>query len=228
MSSQDDAADKNAVARTRIITHMNTDHQDSLIRYLQYYAHLSPFSARNAHLAFITFSSLTINSSPFTPHIIPINPPMTSWSEARPRVVAMDAEATAGLKNSSVTVKRYKKSRGFMTVVMLAVAMTFVLFSRRAHFRSGSVVYDLLLSHVPSFADFCWKIQPPLLTFMVIVHTAEALYMQKSRLEKHTVRLFSITWWQWIISAFVEGFFSFGRFDEIVREEESKKAAAKH
>ena len=226
MASQE--KDKDAVAQNRIISHMNSDHQDSLIRYLQHYAHLSAFSARNAHLSSLTLSSLTIHSAPDRPHTIPIHPPMTSFSETRPRVVAMDSEAVAGLKKSDITVKRYKRPRGFMTVVMAAAAITFLLFSRRAHFRPGSFIYDLFLGYVPWFADFCWTVQPLVIWPMTVIHTAEVIYMQRSRLEKHTVRMLSGVWWMWIISTFVEGFGSFHRFDEVVREEEAKKAAAKH
>lgn len=229
MASQDAAsADKDAAARTRIITHMNADHQDSLIRYLQHYCSLPSLTARNAHLTSITFDSLIINSSPKSAHTIPISPLMTSWSEARPRVVVMDAEATAALGKSSITVKRYKKPRGFMTVVFVAVAITFLLFCRRAHFRPGSVVYDVVMRHAPGFADFCWRIQPLLFYTMVVWHGAEVAHMYRSRLEKHTVRMFSGVWWAWVVSAFVEGFGSFWRFDEVVREEEGKKAVAKH
>lgn len=227
MASQDPSA-KDAAAKARIMNHMNSDHQDSLIRYLQHYAHLSSFSARNAHLSDITFSSLTILSSNKIPHTISIKPPMTAWSEARPRVVAMDAEATAALQKSSITVKRYKEPRGWMMAMMVAVCVTFVVFSRRSNFRPGNILYDTLLGYVPMFAGFCWKIQPVVIFPMVVIHTAEVIYMQTSRLEKHTVKMFSLVWWKWLVSAFAEGFSSFWRFDEVVREEEAKKAAAKH
>jgi len=220
---------KDAAAKTRIITHMNTDHQDSLIRYLQHFAHLSPISARNAHLADFTFSSLTILSSKEQAHTIPITPSMTSWADARPRVVAMGQEAVAALKKSSITVKRYKPPRSYMTAIMAASALTFILFSRRANFLPGSLLYNLLLlNHMPNFANFCWKIQPLVIYPMLVLHSAEAAHMQRSRLEKHTVRIFGWVWWAWMGSAFVEGFTSFWRFDEVVGEEEGKKKAAKH
>ena len=214
--------------KQRIITHMNNDHQDSLIRYLQYYAQLSSFSARNAHLVDISFDSLTILSSDRTPHAIPIKPAMTSWSEARPRVVAMDGEAVAGLGASDITVKKYKPPRGFMTVVFVVCLLTQICFCRRANFEPGSVLYDTLLRHIPSFASFCRTVQPLLFWPLYLIHAGETVRMVTSRLEKHTVRMFSRVWWMWVLSCFVEGLGSFKRFDECVKEEKSRKEGMKH
>lgn len=50
MATKDPAAAELA-AKTRIITHMNNDHQDSLVRYLEAYHNLSSFTARNAKIA---------------------------------------------------------------------------------------------------------------------------------------------------------------------------------
>lgn len=220
--------DKDAAAKHRIITHMNADHQDSLIRYLEYYAHLSPFAARNAKLTDITFDSMTIASSINNVHNVRIKPPMTSWSEARPRVVAIDAEAVKGLGRSSVTVKRYKGPRGWMTVVMVVCVLTFVAFARRGNFLPGSLLYDGLLRYVPGFAKFCWMVQPLVFYPMLAGHAVEAVHMERSRLRKHTVRMFSRTWWMWVISNFVEGLGAFVRFDEVVRDEEERREKAKH
>ncbi|CAF9936547.1 hypothetical protein IMSHALPRED_010794 [Imshaugia aleurites] len=215
-------------AKQRIITHMNNDHQDSLIRYLQYYAQLSSYFARGAHLADISFNDLTILSSNGTPHAIPIKPAMTSWSEARPRVVAMDGEAVAGLGASDITVKKYKPPYGFMAVNFVACALSWISFCRRANFEPGSIFYDVLLKNIPSFANFCRTIQPVVLGVMVVVHTAETMWIAKSRLERHTVRMFSQVWWMWILSCYVEGVGSMIRFDECVREEKAKKDGMKH
>ena len=215
-------------AKQRIITHMNNDHQDSLIRYLQYYTQLSSFAARNAHLADIGFDNLTILSSNNTPHTIPIKPSMTSWSDARPRVVAMDAEAVAGLGGSDITVKKYKPPYGFTAFVFVACALTYMAFCRRANFEPGSPFHDTLLKNVPSFATFCRTIQPLVFWFMVVAHGGEAAWMVKGRLEKHTVRMFSKVWWLWVLSCWVEGFGCYSRFDECVREEKTRREGMKH
>ena len=223
-----DQATKDTAAKKRIITHMNADHQDSLIRYLEHYCNLSSFAARNARLTDITLDGMTIASSGTKLHDVPIKPPMTAWSEARPRVVDMDAEAAEGLGRSNVTVKRYKEPRGFMTVVMVACLLTYVAFSRRSNFTAGSMLYDMLLWYVPRFSNFCWKVQPLVIYPMVVVHAGRAIYMERSRLRKHTVKMFCGIWWLWMVSTFVEGQGAFMRFDEAVRDEEERKAKAKH
>ena len=159
---------------------------------------------------------------------MPIKPPMTGWAEARPRVVAMDAEAVKGLGRSNVTVRKYRGPRGWMTGVMVICALTFLAFARRGNFVPGSLLYDGLLRYVPGFATFCWTVQPLFFYPMFAGHVAEAVHMERSRLRKHTVRMFSRTWWMWVVSNFVEGWGAFVRFDEVVREEEEKREKAKH
>ncbi len=85
-----------------------------------------------------------------------------------------------------------------------------------------------MLKYVPNFGNFCWKIQPLLITPMALLHSAEAVYMERSRLQRHTVKMFGRVWWMWILSTFVEGVGAFLRFDEVVKEEEQRKAKAKH
>ena len=223
-----DQASKDAAAKQRIITHMNSDHQDSLVRYLEHFCHLSSFSARNAKLADITLDSLTILASNGTPHTIPIQPAMTSWSEARPRVVAMDAEAVAGLNRSNITVKKFRGPKGFMGVVFVAAAVTFVVFSKKSNFEPGSILYDNVMKHVPNFNKFCHTIQPMLLYPMIALHSYEAYHMDQTRLEKHSIPRFSKLWWKWIFMTFIGGVGLFKSFDSIVEEEEAKKAKAKH
>ncbi len=223
-----DQAAKDAAAKQRIITHMNTDHQDSLIRYLEHFCHVSSFSARNAKLADITFDSLTILASNGKPHTIPLEPPMTSWSEARPRVVAMDAEAVAGLNRSNITVKKFRGPKGVMGVVFVAAAVTFVVFSKRSNFEPGALVYDTVMRHVPNFNKFCHTIQPLVLYPMIALHSWEAYNMDQTRLEKHSIPRFSKLWWKWIFMTFIGGIGLFKSFDSIVEEEEAKKANAKH
>ncbi len=223
-----DQAAKDTAAKQRIITHMNTDHQDSLIRYLEHFCHVSSFSARNAKLADITFDSITILASNGKPHTIPIKPPMTSWSEARPRVVAMDAEAVAGLNRSNITVKKFRGPKGVMGVVFVAAAVTFVVFSKRSNFEPGALVYDTVMRHVPNFNKFCRTIQPLVLYPMIALHSWEAYNMDQTRLEKHSIPRFSKLWWKWMFMTFIGGIGLFKSFDSIVEEEEAKKANAKH
>lgn len=63
---------------------------------------------------------------------------------------------------------------------------------------------------------------------MVVLHLCEAAYMVRGRLERHSVRWLSGVWWLWAASAFLEGWGSFVRFDEVVREEEERREKVKH
>ncbi len=213
--------------KKRIITHMNNDHQDSLVRYLEYFCGVSSFSARNAHLNDVKFSTLTIFASGNN-YEVPVEPPMTDWSQVRPRVVAMDAEAVAGLGRSNITIKTYVKPHGLMLVAFIAALLTFVNFARRENFRPGSFLYDSILRYAPQFANFCWVVQPYVIYPMILLHAGEAIYMARSRLAKHHVPVGSRLWLTWMCGTFVEGYGSFVRFDALVEEERQRKAKASH
>ena len=227
MAEMAEPESKDAAIKERIVTHMNSDHQDSLIRYLEHYCGVSSFSARNARLEDVTFSTLTITSNG-KEHSVPIEPPMTAWSDARPRVVAMDAEAVAGLGRSDITIKKYAKPYGFMLIVFVACVLTYANFSRRANFKPGSLLYDSILRYVPEFADFCWRLQPLVIYPMILLHGSEAISMVRSRLWKHNVPVGSRLWLTWVCGTFIEGYGSFVRFDALVKEEAARKAKARH
>ena len=207
---------------------MNNDHQDSLVRYLEHFCHLSSFSARHAKLSDITFDNLVISTEAGRTHTVPIRPSMTSWSEARPRVVAMDAEAVAGLKRSNITIKEYEKPTWFTSLVIFIVIVNLIVFPRRKNFLPGSLVYDYALVYVPEFARFCLRVRPTVLSLIIGLHSAETWYMHTSKLRKHTVPTFSILWWKWMVSVLLEGYGALSRFNGLLAEEERKKANAKH
>ena len=224
--------DKDAGAQDRIIRHMNADHSDSLIRYVRHYKGLSSFSARNARLKTITLSTLEVSCSAFpnkeSRHTIPIDPPLNSWADARTRLAEMDGYACKSLGCSNITVKRYVPPKGFMAVVFGACLWTYLTFSRRSHFLPGSLYYTYFFGFVPGFAKFCYTIQPLLITLMVALHSAEVIHLAITRLEKHTVPVFSPLWWKWILSDSIEGLGALKRFDRIVNEERLKKERQKH
>ncbi|KAL8833273.1 MAG: hypothetical protein Q9170_004376 [Blastenia crenularia] len=221
-SAQDEAA------KQRIIKHMNSDHQDSLVRYLEYFCQVSSFSARNAKLDSVALDSLSISTSKSKAYLVPIQPAMETWSEARTRFADLDAQAVAGLKRSNITVKSYARPTGFMAIVFISCCLTYLSFSRRANFQPRSLLYDIFLHRAARFADFCYKVQPLVIYPMVVGHLIEAIWMARSRLRKHSVPTFSWLWWTWFLSTFIEGKGAFIRIDRIVEEERVKKASAKH
>lgn len=215
-----------AVAKQRIIAHMNKDHQDSLVRYLEHFAHFSSFTARNARLTDITLDHLVISTNG-APHIIPIRPPMTSLSDARPRVVAMDAEAIAGLNRSDITVKRYQAPNALQAIPWALYVLLVILFSTESNFQARSLTYEYIWRYAPGIADWCLKLR--ILALIILsVHILEASYMGFYRLRKHSIPLFNTIWWKWTLSAFFGGFGEFTRFSEVVKEVELARAGAKH
>ena len=226
------SADKDAAAQARIITHMNADHSDSSIRYLRHYHGLSSLAARNARLTAITLDSITISASllPFSSAAYPIklDPPLNSWAEARARLVEMDGESCRGLGCSNVTVKRYAPPTGFMLVNAAYMACIYVTFSRRSNFLPGSLYHSVLFKHIPGFARFCLTIQPFLIVFVLVVHFVEAIYLATTRMQKHTVPMFSQLWWKWFINDAIEGYPALLRFDAVVEEEKLRKERQKH
>ena len=226
------SADKDAAAQARIITHMNADHSDSLIRYLRHYHGVSSLVARNARLTAIALDSMTISASllPFSSASYPvkIDPPLSSWAEARARLAEMDGESCRGLGCSNVTVKRYAPPTGFSAFNFALCAWSYVTFSTRSNFLPGSLYHSVFFKHFPGFARLCYTIQPFAFLFMLVVHLGEAMYLARTRMVKHTVPTFSQLWWKWFISDLIEGFTALLRFDAIVKEEQLKKERQKH
>lgn len=226
--SEDDAA-----AQIRIVKHMNKDHQDSLIRYLRHYHCLTSFRARSAKLTAIRYSGMTIQTSsyPFPPqdHHIPFDPPLESWSDIRPRASAMDKEACSSLKCSPITINKYVPPNGFLMIINFALCgWTYITFCRRSHFVTGSYYYEYFFRFFPAWARFCYAIQPYIIWLVIGIHAVESVIVARTKLIRHTVRIFSRVWWFWVLSQAIEGIGASTRFDRLVKEEEKRRAKQKH
>ena len=230
-----------AAIKTRILNHMNTDHADSLSLYLQHHYHLSSFRAQYPQVTDISFTTLTIDVSslPEDFHVlgsarqtyeVPISPPLESWADARPRMVAMHEAALRALGRSDVCVKRYRgPDRGWMYAWLLFLLCVILAFSTRANFLPGSLLYDTLgLGRVGDFAEFCHRIQPILVGFVGVVHVAEIVWVSRGRLRRYNVDLVGAVWWYWVVSVAIEGFAAIMRFDEEVGRERKRREAKKH
>lgn len=133
---------------------------------------------------------------------------MTSYREARERVVEMDKECLAGLNRSDITVNEFLPAHGPYLAGFIVVTVTFIAFSTRRNFdRDGYVA-----AVVPSgFSQFFWTIQPFVLYPMLVIHILESFHMATGRLRKHNVNVRSKIWWQWLGTTFIEGVGSFNR-----------------
>lgn len=86
-----------AAMKTRIIAYMNVDRADSLEHYLKFYNNINA-APQSAKLVDFDVDFMKIEyadeSGTVTSSIVKINPPMSSLSEARVKLVAMAEEAT--------------------------------------------------------------------------------------------------------------------------------------
>jgi Protein of unknown function (DUF2470) len=222
-----DSAAKDAATKNRIIKHMNADHQDSLVRYLEHFAYLPPSLARGARIADISLDCLTMISSGIRT-VIPLEPPMTGWHEARERLINMDNAAIAGLGCSDITIKEYAPPVGFDIVTLAITASTLLVFCTQRNFEPGSLLYDSLLTNAPTTALFLHTIQPWVFYPLVLIHMMETVHLERSRLRYHSIPRWSWLWWSYVLTHLVEGAPSFFRFDRLVERKKRDKAKVKH
>ncbi|MCJ1331794.1 hypothetical protein MMC10_008486 [Thelotrema lepadinum] len=219
--------------KARIISHMNADHAPSLTRYLEAFTPTGPLGSRSPTLTDITLTSLVITSSatPFAKpisHTIPLNPPMSSISEARPRLVELDLLATKKLGRSHSTVSRFTYPTFLGWGIIIGVVSGLVLFTDSSNFTPESVLGRTLFRPVPWARGVCERNNWTLWTVIFGLHTAET-YILLGRLRKWNVPLFSGTWWAWVGCQFLEGMTGLKRYQaeaervERVRGEKEKK-----
>ena len=178
-----------------------------VIRYLEHYHKLPGYKAYTGTIADISLEELVFQCGGET-YRTRMEPAMTSYREARERVVQMDKDCLAGLNRSDITVKEYIPPSGLYLMSFIIISTTFLAFSSRSNFKAGGLLATILPS---AFARFCWTIQPFVLYPMLVIHSLEAYHMATGRLRKHSVNMQTGVWWQWLGSTFIEGFGSFRR-----------------
>jgi Protein of unknown function (DUF2470) len=220
---------------------MNTEHAESLSLYLRHYSNLSATAAENPKLVDMSYSSLTIESADGTPHEIPIEPQMQAWSDARPRVVAMERDARAALglppleaaadehdsaaasagAPAKVAVTAYDAPTAPFHVFMIGLVVFFFggYFARRSgHWLvPGAWYWENVMVYFPlgGAEGYAW-LQDKLGVPVVLLHGAETLWMV-GKLRAHKVRMGTGLWWKWVGATFLEGFGAHQRFHAVVR-----------
>jgi len=236
------APDPNDAAfKARIIKHMNNDHAESLSLYLRHYRSLPESSSSSPTIQDISFTDLTIFDSSKTKHVIPINPPMTSWADARPRTVAMDAECRAALgimmpehgsakrDGGKTKLERYipPKTLFQRSIFLAALGTYFLIISRiSGYLGSGTFFYNHIASFWPvgqtamtRSENFLWTLDRVAVP-MILLHVGEAVALERLRLRRYGVQRGSRLWWAWVCSTFVEGYGSWDRIANEVRRTE--------
>jgi Protein of unknown function (DUF2470) len=222
---------------------MNADHADSLSLFARYYCKLPTAQASTAKLTDIELTHLLIStSSTFTNYTtnrttarnyIPLTPPMSSFSEARERLVAMHNESLAGLGMSEIAVTRYQPPSSPLHLFVFALSLwSWLSFSYRPNLLPTApvkAIYDFwsVGGYWPGLASLSYFLQPFTISIMLVVHISEAVYLARTRLRKHQVKTGSRVWWSWVMSNFIEGAGALQRFDAIVQDKEEEKKKRK-
>lgn len=205
-----------------IIKHMNADHGDSLQLYLQAFSRITASEAKGATLEDLTLSDLTIRANG-TRYGIPIDPPMASYNEARGRLVGLHKDSLQKLGRSDVTLTEYRAPHGHQIVIFALCAFLYITCFSRENLLPGSFVYENLgYKFVPDFAHFVYNIQPYLFPITVGIHIFESALLAVTKLKPHGVPFLSGLWLAWVGSCLVEGFGTFQRISQIVKEEREK------
>lgn len=211
--------DPEHAAKDRIIKHLNNDHHDSVIRYLQHYAQVPSWKAYDGKVVHISMRALELSYHGNTV-TLPFVPPMETWREARERVVIFDKECVEALGVSDVTVKRYLPPTGSYMAPFLIILGTLLVYSQRRWHAEGQLVERAFGS---TFARFSSLIQPYLFGGLISIHAVEALVFAYFKLAKHSVNVRSPIWWLWTASVLIEGQFAYRRFDDHVQMQRKKQ-----
>lgn len=218
--------------KARIITHMNTQHTRELSHYLRHYAGLSARAASSSPaITDMSLAGMTITTgsgSGRSTYAVPFSPPLSSWADARPRVIAMDVAAREALGLSDVYITEYATPRGFDYVPFLGVVFYFVCATGLPWVVPGSLPWAVLETVFPGGPEwFRWTVKTIFWPVMGI-HIAEAVWVDQSRLQKHGVARWSWLWWAWTSGIFFEGVTAWGRLDRMIAEKTAEKEAKKH
>ncbi|KAJ5206781.1 hypothetical protein N7491_002589 [Penicillium cf. griseofulvum] len=201
-----------------IVKHMNADHQDSLILFLQAYCGITSTQAKNAQLEEISTSNLIITANR-TRYSVPIEPEMKNYSEARGRMVAMHKDSLKRLGRSEFTLTEYRAPRGIHAVIFGLCLLLYITCFLRSNLQPGSALYEYLgLQRIPWLPRFVYVIQP----YIVAIHVIETTALAVTMLKPLNVPVLSGLWCKWMASCSVEGYGSFARIKEIVKEQKAK------
>lgn len=161
--------------------------------------------------------------------VITFDPPMKSLREARERLVQMDKDSLQALGRSDIAITTYIPPyvKLFHLYNFSQCLAAYILLSRPANFKPGSLVYETILFKVPSFAEFVARICLLTLFIMLPIHIFETGLMAR-KLARHGLTFFEPIWWKWMGSCFVEGITSFWRLDGHIEEKKREKEAKKH
>ncbi|GME80855.1 unnamed protein product [Ambrosiozyma monospora] len=197
----------------RIITHMNKDHALSLEDYLESYGSIkiTPL-INNIKMESISLDHLTLaytdESKPQRVKI-PIEPPMTDFSEARVKLVEMAKEAATKRGFSVYQINQFDPPKKPLHIILLSLTLCLC-----ASALNNQLLFTVLetgfgISHETSTTVAAYL--PSILKLIGSIHIVEFLFILKPKLDKYRVpphiRLV------YTVSCLFEGFATLQRFN---------------
>lgn len=154
---------------------------------------------------------------------------MTSWAEARPRVVEMDRISREALGISDIQITEYEPPTSFLHVLIAGLCLyTAVIFSTMSYITPGTFFYDSILPYFPGGPEFFLWLAKTIAVPVMVIHVAEASLLDMSRLRKYGVERGSGLWFMWMGSCFIEGYGCFQRIDKTVKRKKREAEKAQH
>ncbi|KAH9819181.1 hypothetical protein DFH28DRAFT_957890 [Melampsora americana] len=208
-------------ASSRYCSHMNHDHSDAVLYYVQVFggqpsARHATMLAINAQEMDFTFDTLYKQGVRLR---IPFKPALQSTADVRPRLIGMMNEALDRLGLSRVPVDLIQAPCIRVTVISLLVGLIYYV-----HFNS--------LENLPSTLVFLKtgmleKIVCVSTIYLVpVCHAAEAMFMLRPKLRRYRVGFKNSTYWY--ASCCLAGYFAISQFEQLVKEEVQRKTEKPH
>lgn len=209
------------VTKDRIIQHMNNDHSESILLFLQHFSQVTLQDANGARIDDISLSQMRITTPDKKSYLIPIDPPMKSWAEVRQRMKEMDSIARKALGLSNVRLNTYKPPTPplhlFMFCLCTSIYFSCFLINWGASSVPGTILSYILQKRFPGGLERSRSLVNKATLSLLACHTAETWYMDRSRLGKYGIRRGTTLWWCWVSSCMIEGIGSFRRLDAEVK-----------
>lgn len=203
----------------RILTHMNKDHQLALYDYLHYYAKVdldADHPQTSVELISMDLDNLVLEyTSPDrnlpTKSLVPIDPPMQDWSEARTTLVRMAHEAAASRGYAAHRITTYEPPSSVLswTVIIGTIANIPAI---RARILEQLPDYVAESGFFQSLNKYPWAFVGTL----AVAHLVEAVFLMRPKLNKWRVPMPQKAYW--LASSFAEGFPAMRRFNAIAKK----------
>jgi hypothetical protein len=228
---------------SRVIQHMNRDHQLALVDYLAVYGNIAPntINKRSVRLSAIDTEKIVINyvNTEAIPKSITIYfqnayedeaVKVSKLGDLRAKLVAMAQYAAAkqGFSAKQVTRITYPKRPSELFMYLIFFTAVYAGTKPREFARKVGPMSMKLLQAVPDFAGpaltqvltFSLKYGESIFKAMYAIHIAEMLIFTRAFLKKYRVPLHQKI--QWYIMNFIEGFFVIKRYNKLIREKEEE------